>query len=421
MKLNRSYLFITASSLALCVVLAIQVNWILETARMKEHLFNEKANLVLSRTADALSSDANTRRTLGACIGHEEIETIDSLFAYYMKLYNVDLDYSFEIKPAPENDRNVNNLAHLNFASMPVPLSEKELTGTYKTCLDEVQPGSNKMELKLLIPGKEQFIMAEMRTPFIASVVLILLVLVLTWRTTLSLHKEKRISEHTTDFLNNMTHEFKTPLTNIALAGRMITREQNEQDSERIKHYSGIILDENEKLGLQVEQVLSMAALERGEIPLHRKELDIHQLINDAIKCMNVQLEHTGGILHTDFTAYRYIVTGDQSHLTNAFTNLVDNAIKYAKHKPELFIHTSNLGAQLLISVSDKGIGIAPKYHKKVFRKFFRVSTGNIHNVKGFGLGLAYVKTIIGLHQGTITLQSEAGKGTTFSITLPYA
>jgi len=411
MKLDKTHLFIAISSVALFIVLAIQVNWIFQTAQIKEELFNEKANMVLSKTAETLASDSITRKNLGSNVGDIERNTIDSLLNHYMAFYNIHIDYYFEVKPntiAANNNTGFMNNAYLN----PV--------GSYQTCIGEVDD-KNAVELKLVFPQKRQFILAEMGTPFITSVILILVVLVMSWRTILSLLKEKRISEHTTDFLNNMTHEFKTPLTNIALAGKMIGKDSNIKQEDKIKHYSGIILEENEKLRHQVEQVLSMTALERGEIPLHKTELDFHQLIHDAIKYIHIQIENRQGHLRLDLRANDFVVIGDKTNLTNALCNLVDNAIKYATGRPEIAIQTKNIASQLVIIISDQGIGIEKGYQKKVFDKFFRVPTGDLHDVKGFGLGLAYVKNIVESHRGTIGLKSEKGKGTTFTITLPHA
>jgi two-component system phosphate regulon sensor histidine kinase PhoR len=249
---------------------------------------------------------------------------------------------------------------------------------------------------------------------------LILIVLVTFWRTVMSLMKEKQISEHTTDFLNNMTHEFKTPLTNIALAGKLMIKDSNITQEDKVRHYSGIIVEENEKLRLQVEQVLSMAALERGEIPLRKIDLDMHQLINDCLKCMSVQIENRKGQVISNLEAKIFIIHGDKTHLTNALCNLVDNAIKYSSQIPELLIQTFNKQNSFIVTISDNGIGIGHEYQKKVFEKFFRVPTGDLHDVKGFGLGLSYIKSIIEMHGGSVELQSEYGKGTAFIIRLPY-
>jgi two-component system, OmpR family, phosphate regulon sensor histidine kinase PhoR len=417
MKPNRTWLFIALSSIALFIVLIIQVNWILRTAKIKEALFNDKANMVLSRTTDALRADRQTCMKIGACaeldgtpgsavkLGRDEVQKIDSLLTHYMRFYNFHINYSFVVvKPgfiSPEN-----TTASANY------IYNKQL---------EDAAGKNGIELKLIFPAKKQFIIAEMGTLFITSVILILVVLFLFWRTVISLMTEKKISEHTTDFLNNMTHEFKTPLTNIALAGRMILKDSAIQQEDKIKHYSGIILEENEKLRLQVEQVLSMTALERGEIPLQKTELDFHQLIHDSLKGISIQIMNKQGNVKLHLDADRFIIRGDRTHLTNALCNLVDNAIKYSMEKPELSIQTLNIDLNLVVAVSDDGIGIEKEYHKKVFDKFFRVPTGDVHDVKGFGLGLGYTKKIMELHGGTIEIQSKKGEGTKFTITLPNA
>ena len=279
----------------------------------------------------------------------------------------------------------------------------------------------NGWELKLVFLEKKQFIFTELGTPFIISVVLILVVLALFWRTMRSLQLEKRISEHTTDFLNNMTHEFKTPLTNIALAGKMIIKDLTGKQEDKIKQYSEIILGENEKLKVQVEQVLSMTALERGEIPLRKTELDFHELITDAIKYIRIQIDNKNGSISLNLRADKFVIMGDETHLTNALCNLIDNAIKYSNEKPEISIQTCSNDQQFAITVSDKGIGIGKEHHKKVFEKFFRVPTGDVHDVKGFGLGLAYIKKIVELHQGTIEKMRKKGEGTIFTITFPHA
>jgi len=398
MKQNKTYLFILISAVALLIVLIIQVNWIWQTAKIKEELFNEKANMVLSKTADALSSDKVTCQKMETGIGNAEIKKTDSLFTNYMEFYNFDAKYSFAVtKPNTADTQNRHNV--------------------YKKRLTEVVT-KNGLELNLFVPDKKKSLLEDMGMMFIASLILIVVVLFLFWRTIISLIKEQKISEHTTDFLNNMTHEFKSPLTNIALATKMLLKDANIKQEDKIKYYSSIILAENEKLKLHVEQVLSMNALEKGEIPLQKIVLDFHQLINDAVKCMHIQIENAHGHLNLNLNAEKFVIMGDKTQLTNALCNLIDNAIKYAKEKPELNISTRNVAQKLEIRVEDKGIGIDKEYQKQVFEKFFRVPTGDIHDVKGFGLGLTYLKKIVELHNGMIELQSEKGKGTIFIITL---
>lgn len=418
MKLNRTYLLIIVSSVALAMLLLIQVSWIFQNARVKEELFNEKANMVLSKTAEALCSDKETCRNMGRyCIldssiecrlklGDNEIRKIDDLLRKYMQFYNFHIDYSFEVI-----------MPGMQVAFNPV---EKKNRNIFRQRIDEVA-FKNGLELKLILPEKTKFIRDELGSLFVTSLVLILVVLVLFWRTILSLIREKKIAAHTTDFINNMTHEFKTPLTNIALAGKMILKESNIQEADKIRQYMGIILDEKEKLRLQVEQVLSMSALERDDIPLSKTEVDFHQLIAEAVKCIGIQIENKKGVLKLELEAERVVIFGDKNHLINMLYNLIDNAVKYAREKPEILIRTSNNDHNLIFTISDQGKGIEKEYQTQVFNQFFRVPTGDTHDVKGFGLGLAYVKKIVMLHQGKIELQSEAGKGTQFTLILPLA
>ncbi|MGZ3863581.1 MAG: sensor histidine kinase [Bacteroidia bacterium] len=412
MRADKTNIFIQAISLAMIIILAIQINWMIEANSTGENLITEKANMVKSRTTEDLSNDVSGNKNLEAGDWEKEYNKIDSLLKHYTKYYDFNEDYTFEVirakpvifkgefDPASQNDPNVQ--------------------ACYNKELDRLK-NKNGWELKLNFHHKDKNLLSSMSLPLVISSVLILLVLLLFWKTILALKTEKRISEHTTDFLNNMTHEFKTPLTNIALAGKMISRESTLKQEEKVKHYSGIILAENEKLRLQVEQVLSMTALERGEIPLRKEELDFHELIKNCVEPITVQIEDKHGELKLNLRATDHIVTGDKTHLTNVLGNLIDNAIKYSGEKPEITIETITENRDLVVMVSDKGIGIDKEHQKKVFDKYFRVHTGDVHDVKGFGLGLAYVKKIIGLHGGMLELESETGKGSTFIIKLPHA
>ncbi len=412
MKINKTYLFISISSIALLLVLIIQVNWILETAKIKESMFNEKANMVLSRTTEELSADMETCERITSCIEADssnhlsarledaDVKKIDSLFNHFMNYYNFHIEYTF-VLAKQETLEQQNAKAFMN--------------NHFCKSIDD-KAGMNGLQLKLILPTKKQFILAEMGSMFISSVVLILIVLILFWRTILSLLKEKKISEHTTEFLNNMTHEFKTPLTNIALASKMMLKEESVSSNTKLQHYSEIILSENDKLSNQVEQVLGMTALERGEIPLHKSTVNLHDLINDMLKCMSVQIENKNGKVELALNASNPVITADRTHLLNALCNLIDNAIKYSDEVLNIRIETSTHENILQLKISDAGIGIDKEHQSKIFDKFYRIPTGNIHNVKGFGLGLAYVQKIIELHQASIEMQSKLGQGTTFII-----
>jgi len=405
MKKNRSTLFILISSIALIAVLAIQVEWLFETAKIKEELFNEKASIVLSKTVEALEADEQACRKLEECVEATEIEKIDSLFKHYMAFYNFHINYSFEVYSA-NTSKTEEDTGLLN--------------NVYKKKLDEVAI-KNGLELNLILPGKKQFIMAEMGPLFITTVLLLLVVLFLFWRTVHSLFKEKKIAVHTAEYLNNMTHEFKTPLSNIALAGKLISKVDNLENPTKIKHYTSIILEENEKLRQQVEQMLSMNALERGELVMQKSIIDLHDLIREAANCMQVQIDHKKGTMSLELEAKNAHINGDKTHLLNGIYNLIDNAIKYVENEPHLSLSTYNADAGIYFKITDNGIGIDKAFHSDVFTNFFRVPTGDVHDVKGYGLGLAYLKKIVILHQGKITLKSEKGNGSTFIIYLPNA
>lgn len=417
-KINKNYIIIGISSIALFIVMIIQFTWIVQTAKVKEELFNEKANMVLSRTTEAICADKATCMRLGACmemdddnmlnasINKHDKATIDSILNHYMDYYNFHVDYTFVIAKNELTD------AHHNSKAM--------MSNTFYKSMDELSEISG-LQLKLVIPDKQQFILAEMGPLFVTSIILIIIVIVMFWRTIIALLKEKKIAEHTTEFLNNMTHEFKTPLTNIALAGKMILKDHQVAENPKTKQYSEIILEENEKLRTQVENVLNMSALERGEMNLRKEIIDVHQLIQEIVKCMNVQIEEHQGKLSIELLAEHVNVNADKTHLSNAICTVLDNAIKYNKGNLTIQIQTYNKDNNVFITINDNGIGIDKEHQKSIFNKYYRVPTGNVHNVKGFGLGLAYVKKIVELHKGHLFVQSELGKGTSLQMSLPNA
>ena len=218
-----------------------------------------------------------------------------------------------------------------------------------------------------------------------------------------------------------MTHEFKTPITNIALATKMITKELRIEKNEKQKKYTDIIQSENDKLKFQVEQILGMTELERGEIPLHQSKVNFDELIESVVHCMHLQFENCNAKINLELNAQNNSLLADAVHLNNAICNLLDNAIKYSTSNPIIVIKTFNERHDIVFTITDNGIGIDKSFHEKIFDKYFRVPTGNLHEVKGFGIGLAYTKFIIEKHGGAISLKSEKEKGTTFIISLPNA
>lgn len=232
---------------------------------------------------------------------------------------------------------------------------------------------------------------------------------------------QKKLDELKTDFINNMTHEFKTPVSTISLASQMLLNERVQENKEKISNYAHIIEEENKRLSGHIENVLQVARLDRGDFKLKKEQVNIHQLLNDITDSLTLRLQNENGLLVKRFGAAECEIEGDKFHLTNALFNLFDNAIKYRRDAdPEIEINTRSSKHGIFITIKDNGIGISKENLKRVFEKFYRVPTGNIHNVKGFGLGLSYVKIIMSAHGGDISVDSELGKGSSFEIYLPF-
>jgi len=297
-----------------------------------------------------------------------------------------------------------------------VPLKSKQ-----RTTSQSLPEWANKgYHFGVQFPNREAHIINQMGIWSFSSIVL-LVVIVFFGCTLFVILKQKRLSEIQKDFINNMTHEFKTPISTIAVSTAVLKDPSIVDNPERLLSYATIIEKENTRLKQQVERVLQMAKLDKEEISLKRECVEVHQLIGDAIRNTSWALHEKQGEVNTIFEATQPEIQADKLHVTNVLTNLIDNAIKYCKGKPAITIQTANTTKGVLIEVKDNGIGISAENQKRVFQKFYRVPTGNVHDVKGFGLGLNYVKTIIQAHGGNVTLTSQLEKGSIFSIYLPVA
>ncbi|MBI2259129.1 MAG: HAMP domain-containing histidine kinase [Flavobacteriia bacterium] len=256
-------------------------------------------------------------------------------------------------------------------------------------------------------------------SPWIFMFVIIFFVFVYFIFTINVILKQKRLSEVKTDFINNMTHELKTPISTIALSSDMLMKGDYSNDPEKLKKYAGIIFKENKRLENQVERVLNVAKLDKESLQLKKSSVDIHQLLFDVKESFDFNQFEKKGSLILNLAADKFTINADEVHLSNLFFNLIDNACKYCEHTPHIVIHTKNTKNFITIEVIDNGIGIKKENLSLIFDKFYRVPTGNLHNVKGFGLGLFYVKLIIEQHGGQIQVKSQFGKGTTFIISFP--
>jgi two-component system phosphate regulon sensor histidine kinase PhoR len=237
--------------------------------------------------------------------------------------------------------------------------------------------------------------------------------------TVMTVFRQKKLSDMKTDFINNMTHEFKTPVATILLASEALKDPAVTDDKDRLKRLAGVIYDENKRIGSQVERVLQLAAMEKGEFRLNLTNFDFHEMVNKVADNIAIQVENKNGQIVRSLNARKTLINADELHLSNVLYNLLDNANKYCPGTPEIKIITEDEAGGLLLAVEDNGIGMTREQQARVFEKFYRVPTGNVHNVKGFGLGLNYVKTIVDMHGGAIKLKSEKNKGSRFEVFLP--
>ena len=298
--------------------------------------------------------------------------------------------------------------------------NEQGMEKTYSQQLFRNDPASKMGVVTIHFPDMDKYIYSSVR--FMIPAIIFTLVLLITFIFTIFIiFRQKRYTEIKNDFINNMTHELKTPISSISLAAQMLGDETVPKSPQMQKHLGGVINDESKRLRFLVEKVLQMSMFDRKTVSFKKKELDLNELLEQTASTFSLRVEHTGGKIYTEIEAVDSAIYVDEVHFTNAITNLMDNAVKYRKPDEPLDIHlrTWNEGDKLCFSIADTGQGIKRENVKKIFEKFYRVHTGNVHDVKGFGLGLAYVKKIINLHEGEIKCESELGKGTKFTITLP--
>lgn len=298
--------------------------------------------------------------------------------------------------------------------------SEKGEEYTYSQVLFRNDPASKMGVVKVHFPDMNSYIFSSVR--FIMPAIVFTFILLVTFIFTIVVvFRQKRYTEIKNDFINNMTHELKTPIASISLAAQMLNDKSLTKSESMMNHLGGVIQEETKRLRFLVEKVLQMSMFDRKKTVFKKKELDLNEMVESIAHSFSLRVEHTGGRIYTDIGAVDSTIYVDEVHFQNAIFNLMDNAVKYGKPDQPLDIYmaTWNDGEHLYLSIRDTGLGIKKENLKKVFEKFYRVHTGNVHDVKGFGLGLAYVKQIVELHDGEISVDSEYRKGTKFTIKLP--
>ncbi|WP_166332427.1 sensor histidine kinase [Sphingobacterium chungjuense] len=361
---------------------------------------------------DITASIAMSKRPL-----KERIKTDLAMHYLQEELYNRGIVSPFlmEIRSSPSAPLIIQAASQMDNEDL---LPIKDVVG-YSTALFQGDQGKSPGLLSIYFPYKDSHIASNMTFMVIAVLALLSLLVGCFAYTLTIIFRQKKISEMKTDFINNMTHEFKTPVATIMIASESLRDKEIASNENRVAKLANIIYDENVRLGSHIERVLNIARLEKENLNIERTKVHMNALVSNVLESMHLQMDKADGTLQVDLAATQDVVIGDELHLSNVIFNLLDNAIKYSKDTPHITVKSINTKHSITISVADKGVGMSKEHQEKIFEQFYRIPTGNIHNVKGFGLGLSYVNNIIKILHGKISVKSEKDKGTQFEVTLP--
>lgn len=422
LKKKRIKIIILISSIALTGLIIMQLFWISNAVDLSAKQFDHRVMLALKSVLNELEENSNAvnlsdsikknknRPQYGNIIESIDTTLLDGLLNKYFDYFELNNEFRYAIVKS-DNDSAV--FYHKGI------VSEKITVKPHKACLTCIWK-PEEYHLEVYFPNKTRSIIIEMAGWLIVSIAFLFVVVFAFAYIVLTIIRQKKLSEMKSDFINNMTHELKTPISSIALASEVLINSNGKTPTAKTQRYLKIINNENQRLRLLAEKVLQISQLEKQEIKLNKSNEDIHELIVDTVE--NRCLEHCDKPVNVDYelNAERYELSVDKMHITNIIANIVDNAYKYSGDKPEIKVSTKNNNGSFQFAVEDNGIGMSREAQKYIFDKFYRVHTGNLHDVKGFGLGLYYVKTMIEAHGGKINVKSEEGKGSRFIIEIPF-
>lgn len=425
MKKNRHlYILIFVSAFSLIGLVVLQLHWIRSGVQLREAQFDHRVNMALHKVGRELHEHLHKRQRLAAqltdkpqadtkaMLDTQSQRFLDSVLEAQFAYHHIRIGYQYFI---------INREAEKAEPAVALRLTESDWRETpYRGCLDSVLEVEG-WDLRLCFPDKQEFIWTQLMGMLALSLLFITLVVGCFAFTIYMILRQKKLSQMTTDFINNMTHELKTPIATVSLASRMLQRDKVAGQPDKIRHYARIVEQENAKLTEQVEQVLQIARLEKGEVRLDRQQISVHDVLGEAVEVMALQVQNRGGHIETDFRAFTDDLCADRIHLRNIFLNLLDNANKYSLETPQISVRTRSTVQGIEVAIQDQGIGMTKDKQRQAFDKFYRVHTGDVHDVKGFGLGLAYVKMMTEAHEGTVNLSSEPGMGSTFTLFFPYS
>lgn len=422
MDKRAGLLLIFLTSFAIIGISFSQVYWIKNAIELKKDQFDKQIHMGLRSVSNILFELRNNSTehqifleneyNCASAIVFENLNytLLDSLLSSELTSAHVETDFEYGVY-LNGSDKLIGG----NFKNF-----EKQIIDSkYRTSLSCLHSGSPYF-LAVYIPDSDNQVLKEMAGGFLITGLFVIIIGFSFIYTVISTYRQKKISSMKSDFVNNMTHEFKTPIATVSLASEMLLRKEVQNNSEKIKKYAQIIYDENERLKNQVEEVLQLALLDQGEYKINKNELDIHRLLDQTIRNSEITIHDRNGSIKKVYSASVTKIHADKMHLTNVISSILDNANKYSPNSPEITVRTKNIKKGILISIEDKGTGIKADHQPYIFKQFHRVPTGNIHDVKGFGLGLFYAEKMVKEHGGFIRLNSTFGLGSTFEIYLPF-
>jgi len=422
MDKKRFSLLIAVSAIALAGIMIIQLYGIRNAMKFQRDQFSANVQIALKTVANQLLEmqvDTNLQ-ILKSCRHAYEFERqeilplllspgLESLILKEFENLGINIDYEFGVYSTPEEIviRSSNEMINSMLLNSRHQVS-------FSCIYDE--EGYN---LAVYFPKQQSVIIKSVIPWAVLLFILILALIAAFYRIVRMFLNQKQLSDMKTDFVNNMTHELKTPIATLSLAADMLLKPEVNNQPCQVQRYAKVICDENNRLKSRVEQVLHLTLLDRGDFQMKLAPVDVHKIIEEALKPYRLLIRQQKGKVLKDFRAEKSLLQADPDHLENMVSNLVDNAIKYSIGTPEITIETSNNGGGVNIAVGDRGIGISAEHQEDIFKRFYRVSTGDLHDAKGFGLGLYYVKTVVEAHHGNISVKSQPGKGSRFEIFLP--
>jgi two-component system, OmpR family, phosphate regulon sensor histidine kinase PhoR len=429
-------------TISLLGIIYVQYNWIYSAAQVREEQLKENVYSILDEVGQQLvdqkvAQDPLRVPQMGMNFPNGDFYSHFSVTKHYTQfVIQEKLQKAFAARGYPNT--------HFEFAILPNNISgslfgnfhdleSEKFRALYKDTVNNlffryalIPPAASMWDafsadeiMVVILPNYRNLVFRSIGLMIIGAICFTLTIIAAFFLTVNSALRQKKLSEIKGDFINNMTHEFKTPLATISLAVDALKNERVLQDRSKLDYFSGIIKEENRRMNKQVETILQAAQLDKQEVQLNRKTLHAHDQIRNAIDNLRLQIEQKGGLLDTNFQATRDLVSADEVHFVNLLSNILDNAVKYSKDNLRLRVSTRNTGKTIRITLEDNGIGMSRETVNRIFERFYRAHTGNLHNVKGFGLGMSYVKSMVDAHGGKIKVDSTPGKGSTFTLDFP--